>query len=133
MNKDKAMKAARYVVDASIRRQLPWQQFAEGQYSCTLGEASVDTGFHDHLNPGYIQVDEGEYENVTGPYFNIFNRDGIKILSINTANCGSYNLTLDELAEVFNSAKNITYRFDETFDAIISKIEDIKRDSETPF
>ena len=106
MNQDKIRSIVRYLSEPTGRGQVAWKVLSENEFQVDFGGSSIVTGLE-----GY------------GPYLNILNRDGARIVSIDTTNIETFGMPPDVLIEIYSRAENQILRIEETLDDILNNLK----------
>lgn len=123
MNSEKLKKVLNYLVQATGKGQVPWKATTDDEFQVSFGESSITTGWAGDKG-GLDIVRLSALGHTPGPYVSIYNRDGVKILTIDTSNIRKFELAEGILREIFMRAKNQVFRYDETFDDIINGLNE---------
>ena len=116
MNPEKVQKVVNYVLDASQRGQVPWKATPDEQFQANFEGSSIVVGHSASLGFG------SAFGLTPGPYLQIFNRDGIKILTLDGKSAPGYGVQPETINKIYLVVKNLVFRYDETFDDILQRL-----------
>lgn len=128
MDKDKLNRILEYLEVGSKRKLLAWKAGVNDEFQLEFGATSVVVGWKSRSDGSPMLKSLQTMMEVQGPsgaYLNIFNADGLRILSLNNLNIEQYGKSYETLKGIYFSAKNLVYRYDETFDEILSGIDQV--------
>lgn len=123
MNTEKLKKVLHYLVEATGKRQVPWRATPDDEFQVSFGESSITTGWSGERN-AFEMARIAALGQTPGPYLSIYNKDGVKIVTLDSASIKKYEIPIDILREIYMRAKNQVFRYDETFDDIIKGLNE---------
>lgn len=118
MNSEKLKKVLHYLVEATGKGQVPWKATPDEEFQVSFGESSITTGWSGDRSP-LEMARIAALGQTPGPYVSIYNRDGVKIVTLDSTSIKKFDIPAGILREIYMRAKNQVFRYDETFDDII--------------
>lgn len=127
MDVEKLRTVIEYLRDGSRLKRIPWAEASEDEFQVDFGLSSAVVGWHGEITglSALAQVAALSAHGIrqpVGAYLNIFNSAGVRILTLDSNNVESFGLDSGVLDEIYHSAKNFVFRYDETFDEILSSL-----------